>query len=77
MHPLSATTVGMVAIALCGLLPGLYYLWLELTKGEEWATRQLYEYGSDGEFRETEAGGVGVTQTQDGCYHFQIYRFDE
>lgn len=74
---MTVNVIGTVVIALCGLLPGLYYLWLELTKDEEWATRQLYECGSKGEFRETEAGGVGVTQTQDDRYHFWIYRFDE
>lgn len=46
-------------IALIGLLPGLYFLYLKATKDEKDARRMLHGFNGD-EYRQTEAGAMAI-----------------
>lgn len=51
--------IGQLLIALCALLPGLYYLYLHATKDEKWAEEQLHGFNGD-EYRETDNGAMAI-----------------
>lgn len=51
--------IGEILIALCALLPGLYYLYLHVTKDKEDAIRMFHDMTGD-EYVETDAGAMAI-----------------
>jgi hypothetical protein len=56
---MSATALATLLIPLAAMLPGLYYLYLHLTKDEKWAREKLHGFNGD-EYQETENGAMAI-----------------
>jgi hypothetical protein len=56
---MTLTDVFTLTIPLMTLLPGLYYLWLHLTKGYEYARKKLHTLTGD-EYARTDAGAMAI-----------------
>ena len=56
---MTPTDWATLLIPLMTLLPGLYYLWLHLTKGDEYARRKLHTLTGD-EYKRTDAGAMAI-----------------
>jgi hypothetical protein len=56
---MDAGILASVLIVFLTWFPGLYYLYLHLTKDEEWAKQKLHDFHGD-EYRDTEGGAMAI-----------------
>lgn len=69
---MNATDAATLLIPLCALLPGLYYLYLHVTKDYEWAREKLHGFNGD-EYHDTDNGALAI---DDENWIVYFYRYD-
>jgi len=56
---MTPTDWAILLIPLAGWIPGVYFLWLNATKGAEYARKKTHQYDNN-EYRQTDAGAIAI-----------------